>query len=273
MRQLRPLSTNPEVGLFVESGPRAVPGDFEFDALYREAGRIGVADCWTHCGSYCCKTNHPDQQFALMKCDSAGLVYPLAEYEFLERVGKLQVGAVESARRHEFVFDPVRDLRLRFVTTVCDLGGQCSEPAYRPLICKFYPFYPAPGTSGAGTLDSFVTGSIIDQHWRELATPHPCWIVREQSDVVLPQTRPAVDLIHRHPYFSFYLGAAALFVRHVADACRRRGMPEPDSDLRKFFREWEVTYLTGRLVDKPRLQAEITAHYDALTKEWGPFDL
>jgi len=254
---------------------RPVPSDDEFETLHQEAGRIGVADCWTHCESYCCKTNHPDQQFALMKCDSAGLVYPLGEYRFLERRQKLQAGAVETARHHEFVFDPSRNLRLRFVTTICDLGGRCSEPAYRPLICKFYPFYPAPDMTAGGTasLSGFVTGSIIDQHWSELGVPHPCWIVREQSDVVIPQTRRAIDVVQRHPYFSFYLGAAALFVRHVADECRRRGLPAPSKDLRAFFREWEVTYLTGGFVDPPRLRAEIMAYHDALVNQWGAFEL
>lgn len=254
---------------------RPVPGDAEFEALHREAGRIGVAECWTHCSSYCCKTNHPDQQFALMKCDSAGLVYPLEEYRFLERRGSLQAGAVETAQHHSFVFDPGRDLSLRFVTTICDLGGRCSEPAYRPLICKFYPFYPAPDLDPGGpvSLSRFVTGSIIDQHWSDLGQEHPCWIVREQSDVVMPQTRRAIETVQQHPYFTFYLGAAAIFVRHVADACRKRNMPAPDADLRKFFREWEITYLTGGFVEKARLRADLTVYYDALVRQWGPFDL
>lgn len=249
------------------------PSDEMFEELYQAAGRIGVAECWTHCGSYCCKTNHPDQQFALMKCDSAGLVYPLAEYRFLERRGALQQGAVESARHHEFVFDPARDLRLRFVTSVCNLGGRCSDPAYRPLICKFYPFYPAPGLPGATTLGGFVTGSIIDQHWTELGQPHPCWIVREQSAVVTAQTRPAVAMIESHPYLTMYLGAAALFVRHVAARCRERNHPAPSTDLRQFFREWEVTYLTGKFVDVAVLRAELSSLYDALVAKWGPFEL
>ena len=252
---------------------RPVPSAAEFEALHRAAGRIGVADCWTHCSSYCCKTNHPDQQFALMKCDSAGLVYPLEEYRFLERRGMLQQGAVETTQHHEFVFDPARNLRLRFVTTICDLGGRCSEPEYRPLICKFYPYYPAPDMPAGVSLSGLVTGSIIDQYWSDLGAEHPCWIVREQSHVVIPQTRDAIDVVQQHPYFTCYLGAAAIFVRHVADQCRQRGLPSPKSDLRAFFREWEVTYLTGRLVDRPRLQADITAFYDALVKHWGPFDL
>lgn len=262
----------------VDTSPRVarpVPTDDEFEILYREAGRIGVADCWTHCGSYCCKTNHPDQTFALMKCDTAGLVYPLEEYRFLERRQKLQAGAVETARHHEFVFDRARELRLRFVTTICALGGRCSEPAYRPLICKFYPFYPAPDVTVGGTasLTSFVTGSIIDQHWSDLGAPHPCWIVREQSEVVKPQARSAIDVVQRHPYFTFYLGAAAIFVRHVAESCRTRGLPAPSADLRSFFRQWEVTYLTGGFVTPVRLRAEITTYYDALVRQWGPFEL
>lgn len=252
-----------------------LPTDAEFEALHRAASGIGIADCWTHCASYCCKTNHPDQKFALMKCDTAGLVYPLEEYRFLERRSVLQVGAVETARHHVFVFDPARDLRLRFVTTICSLGGQCSEPAYRPLICKFYPFYPAPDLSGApdARLGSYVVGSIIDQHWSALNSPHPCWIVREKSDVVKEQTLPAIGLIQDHPYFTFYLGAAAIFVRHVADACREKNMPAPNADLRQFFRDWELTYLTGKLVDKPRLQAELTGFYDSVTARWGAFTL
>jgi hypothetical protein len=251
-----------------------VPTDAQFESLYGAAGKIGVADCWTHCSSYCCKTNHPDQQFALMKCGSAGLVYPLEEFKFLQRRHMLQAGATETARHRQFVFDPARDLRLSFVVTICELGGRCSEPAYRPTICKFYPFYPSPeAIAGDVALANFVTGSVIDQHWSDLSQPHPCWIVREQSDVVLPQTRPALAVIQQHPYFTFYIGAAAIFVRHVSEACRARNLPAPNKDLRQFFREWEVTYLSGRLVDVPRLQAELTRFHDALVEQWGPFEL
>lgn len=253
---------------------RPVPVTGEFEALYREAAKIGIADCWTHCGSYCCKTNHPDQKFSLMKCDSAGLVYPWAEYQFLEAQGRLQVGAVETKRQHEFVFDQSRDLRLKFVTTTCDLGGRCSNPEYRPLICKFYPFYPAPGdVVGDVKLSGFVTGSIIDQHWQDLGQPHPCWIVREHGSDVKTQARDAIDVIQAHPYFTLYFGAAAIFVRHVADACRARSLPAPSTDLRTFFRDWEVRYLTGNLVDVPRLRQQFTGLYDALVAKWGPFDL
>jgi hypothetical protein len=253
---------------------RGLPSDQDFEALHHAAGGIGVADCWTNCASYCCKTNHPDQQFSLMKCGSAGLVYPLAEYQFLERHGRLQAGARETTLHHTFVFNEERDLRLRFVTTICDLGGQCSEPAYRPLICKFYPFYPAPDlTEPAAPLTEFVTGSVIDQHWNELNAPHPCWIVREKHDVVTRQTEPAVALIAQHPYLSFYLGAAAIFVRHVAEGARRAGLPAPDADPRKFFAQWEVMYLSGRLIDKPALRSDLTVYHAALERRLGPFEL
>lgn len=241
-------------------------------ALHEKADGIFVADCWKHCGSYCCKTNHAVQDFSLMKCGSAGMVFPLREYEFLKRNGLLQDGFENTARHWEYKIDAERDLTIRFVTAHCDLGGLCSNAKWRPLICKFYPLYPRVAAEG-GAVESYTFGSIIDQYWDELGIEHPCWLYRNHGDEIDKTIRQTLADVLSHPYLIFYLGAASIFVEHVARLREGRELALDFSDPRQFFRVWEVSYLTGQLIDQDVLRAELVSHYDAIAAHHGPFDL
>jgi hypothetical protein len=250
----------------------AVPDRGFWVGLHNATNALFVDACWTHCSSYCCKTNHPALNFSLMKCDSAGMVFPREEYRFLESNNLLQEGFASAARHHTFEFDADRHLVLKFVTSVCNLGGICSLPEFRPLICKFYPLYPDPDAGGRN-IEHFVAGSMIDQYWDQLGVEHPCWLLRTKSDQVAEATREAVTPRIQHPYVIFYLKAAAQFARHVASNAARQHLPAPENDPRQFFKNWEISYLTGKLVDVPRLKQELTSIYDQVTLHFGEFDI
>jgi hypothetical protein len=246
-------------------------GDFWIN-LHNVSGSLFEDQCWTHCNSYCCKTNHKALNFSLMRCDSAGMVFPSEEYKFLSDNNLLQTGFAAAARHHSFEFDNRRRLSVKFVTSVCSLGGICSLPNFRPLICKLYPLYPDPGASGKD-IEGFVAGSIIDQYWEQLQIEHPCWLLREKSATIQDATRERVLPALGHPYILFYLKAAARFVDHVSANARARGMVVKDADPRQFFKQWEISYLTGVLIDKPRLKQEFTAIYDAIASHFGEFEV
>lgn len=252
-----------------EAAPVGPPDDAAWERLHEFELKFG--NCWEHCGSYCCRTNHPAQSFALMKADSAGMVFMPGEYEFLARHGRLQQGFETTHRHFEFVFDEARGLRLGFDTAVCSLGGLCSLPRYRPMICKFYPYYPVVSPH-SGQVEQFITGSIIDQYWTELGIEHPCWLHREHGAAVreaVRQTAPALD----HPYFVFHLGAAFLFVEHVTARARGRHPDLFHGDPRQFFSQWEVLYLTGGFFDRETFSAELRDLHAMVERRYGSFVL
>ena len=96
--------------------------------------------CWEESNSYCCMTNSPHLDFRLMKKDSAGMIYIHSEWEYCKNKGRLKEGFEESAKEINFEISPGRIIRL--ITTYCSLKGQCTYPEFRPLICRFYPFFP-----------------------------------------------------------------------------------------------------------------------------------
>jgi hypothetical protein len=206
-----------------------------------------------------------------MKCDSAGMVFMPREYEFLKRHHRLQDGFEATHRHHEFVFDSERGLKIGFDTAVCSLGGICSLPEYRPLICKFYPYYPVV-TPESGDIDRLITGSIIDQFWSDLGIEHPCWLHRTQGDAVAKAVKATAPAL-RHPYFEFHLGAAALFVDHVSSRCRKEQAAALRGDPRQFFTNWEVFYLLGTFVDRDVLAADIRAFHARVEQRFGAFEL
>jgi hypothetical protein len=241
-----------------------------WSALHKSADGLFIGDCWTNCNSYCCKTNHASQDFSLMKCDAAGMVFPAEEFNFLKENGVLQDGHEESSRRHEFCFDEETGRTLKFVTANCDLGGMCSNAKWRPLICKFYPLYPVV-KPGQEKIDSYTFGSIIDQYWDDLGIEHPCWLYRTKSDVIDAGINQKAAPLLQMPYIAFYLTAANIFVKHVSANTEKSAKLSHETDPRKFFRDWEIQYLTGGHVNVEGLKAELRGLYAEIAGYYGEF--
>ncbi len=199
------------------------------------------------------------------------MVFMPQEYEFLKKHTRLQVGFEQTHRHHTFTFDEERGLTLGFDTAVCSLGGICSLPEYRPLICKFYPYYPIV-TPEDGAINNFITGSLIDQYWGDLGIEHPCWLHRTQGPAVkiaVQQSAPALD----HPYFIFYMGAAAIFADHITRHCRENHVSAFKADPRKFFRGWEVMYLLGEFINIEELALDLKAFHSQVETRHGAFEI
>ena len=241
-------------------------------SIHNVADEIFHSDCWKNCNSYCCKTNHVAQDFSLMKCGSAGMVFPQKEYEFLEKMGVLQDGFASSARKWEFVIDIERNLKVKFVTSHCDLGGICTLPKWRPLICKFYPLYPviSPKTM---EVESYTIGSMLDQYWEKLGIEHPCWLLNTHGDAIDTKLRKSIPGVMAHPYLIFYFGAANIFVNHIVHQTFYAEVNKNIDDPRKFFKDWEVLYLTGKLQDLPALKLELVKLHDEIEEKFGSFSL
>jgi hypothetical protein len=238
--------------------------------LHGAADGLVVEECWKNCNSYCCKSNHKAQDFSLMKCGSAGMVFPEEEYNFLKENGVLQDGHEETARRHEFCFNEKTGHTLKFVTANCDLGGMCSDAKWRPLICKFYPLYPVV-TPGQEKIENYTFGSMLDQYWDGLGIEHPCWLYRTKSDVINEGINSKAAPILQMPYIAFYLTAANIFVAHVAANTEKTAQLTHETDPRKFFRDWEVKYLTGAHVNVEGLKIELQNLYTQIADYYGDF--
>ena len=243
------------------------PSDDQWEQIHSIELRFG--DCWKNCDSYCCKSNHETQEFALFKQDSAGMIFMQQEYEFLERYNRLQTGFVESSRKHSFQFDDNK--YLNFVTAVCGLGGLCSLPSYRPMICKLYPYLPIPSIE-SNTIEKFITGSALDQYWDDMNVEHPCWLHRTKEQEVKNSISDAGSKF-QHPYIVFYLSAAGIFLDSIRMNLKKQYPELLSGDPRQFFKQWEVLYLTGQLIDKEDYRAELRRLYAQVVDQYGEFKL
>ena len=200
------------------------------------------------------------------------MVFPKKEYEFLKDNAHLQEGFESSAKEHNYVFDEERNLSLSFVTAHCDLGGLCTDAKWRPLICKFYPLYPVISPAD-GSVASYTYGSIIDQYWDALNVEHPCWLFRNHAKDMDEAINDSAASLMQHPYIVFYFGAANIFVNHVTARAKADLLQAPTTDPRKFFRDWELSYLMGQLVDSQQLRTDLTKLYDEIAERVGAFEI
>ncbi len=232
------------------------PGPDYWDKIHHMELDFGA--CWQNCGSYCCNSNSEHLNLSLMKPNSAGMVFMPEEYNYLKKTGRLQDGFEKFLKKHTVKLDS--EVEFEFYTSVCGLGGICSNCDYRPLICKLYPYFPyfnIPKAQIAG----YIEGSAIDQFWDELKIEHPCWLVRTKKNEVLAQIAKTESVLS-HPYVMFYLTAAAEFIRTTSEAIRTHKPELLDRDPKEFFKHWELYYLSGSLVDVPLLKKRFRNFYD-----------
>ena len=76
-----------------------------------------------------------------------------------------------------------------------------------------------------------------------------------------------------HPYFMFHMGAAATFVDHVTARMKQDQAELLKGDPRQFFKNWEVLYLTGRLVERDVLARDLRAFHARVEARFGAFEL
>lgn len=247
--------------------------------------------CWTTCnGGFCCSNNHPDFAFQLIPTQGTTLLYMEAEYEFDRAHGK--VPEFETHRRppHELRLEFGGPRPLKLIQTPCHLLGRCAGVIDKPLLCRLYPFIPVLDVEGRVT--QLVPASMFeltfdvlgeragagngsggggDVPLNVLGGSSPC-TVRARQGQYLARWQENPDELEplRHPYVMLHLQAAGHFADNYRGMLRANPVLAPLAG-RAFWRAWELQHLGGRLVDLPRLRADVYRSYRALADRYGEF--
>lgn len=226
--------------------------------------------CWTTCnGGFCCSNNHPDFQFQLIPTHGTTLLYMWSEYQWLDRTGKVPEKHHHGQPPQELSLDFGGPEPLRIVQTPCRLLGQCEGVIDKPLLCKLYPVLPV--LDDEGELEDVIVGSIFDATFDAMGWSTPCTVFGKRATYLKhwQANRALLDGL-RHPYIIFHLQAAALFLRNYT-AKLIVHKPLKDRTGADFWKNWELQYLSGRLVDGETLRRDIAICYARLAARYGAF--
>ena len=204
-----------------------------------------------------------------MRHNSAGMIFIHSEWEYCKKIGKLQVGFEDLAKEISFEISPGRVIKL--VTTYCCLEGLCTYPEFRPLICRFYPFFPRVSVEER-KVTGYVYGSVLDQYWDSLGVEHPCYLRRSHEELCMEAINRLEPLL-QNPALLFYFKAIEIVAGRVLDDLKA-GFPEIFSlPPKEFFQRWEIIYLTGRAFNVDGLREDLANLDQEVQQRYEAFEL
>lgn len=210
--------------------------------------------CWQTCGGHCCKTEHQDLSFAFAG-SGAGMVFFEGEFEYLRDRGLLQEGFLDKAKLWTFKFGESGE-EVRFWISKCNLGGRCTLPESRPLLCKVYPFLPRTDLE-TSDVTGFFQAAVFDQFWDVLKRQNPCTLVRERAGATQKAALPAIKKLVESPYILFHVKAVEHFIDAVRDGMAALREKMPEATPAQLSLRWERDYLSRRAFDSARLKREM----------------
>lgn len=221
--------------------------------------------CWEQCNSHCCNLNHEMYNFTHLEKKGIGMLFSAVEYEFLKKSSKLQADFSDKAKQHFLKFSLGK--KLSYVVSFCSLSGICTLSNYRPLICKMYPYLPIININKK-CIEELIFCNPFDLFWQNLKISHPCWI--HNNSIVKNLLSNSLPVILKHPYFIFYINAAAIFLKKIKINLNNEiSFKEP----KKFFNEFEKLYLNCKVINLKEYKQELTSLYTALARVYGDFKI
>lgn len=219
---------------------------------------VDVPDCWTTCDSACCKQDFNQLPFAFFS-KGASMVFTKREFEWLEQNGKLQEGFKKYSSKHSWPLD--NGEVISYYTSVCKLEGVCSLPNYRPLLCKFFPWFPKVDIK-SGSVVGLEKGTLFELFWPHLQTESPCTIYNENDPTIKAKAISAYEDIAKVPYFLFHFKVVEI-VMNVINISITKAFKSESSNA-SIIQDWEKSYLQGNNIDWQKCRADISKVYDEI---------
>ncbi|GFK95480.1 hypothetical protein NNJEOMEG_03345 [Fundidesulfovibrio magnetotacticus] len=224
--------------------------------------------CWNQCSGYCCNFNLTEYAFCMIPHGGCSTVVMLGqEYDHWIAQGIDPAKMLSDAPASTFTFDfgGPKPLRLHFLK--CTHKGNCREVPVKPLHCKLYPHLPVLGLDGA--LEQVLDASIFELTRSALKMPQVCHVMErrshyrsfweQHSDMLEPLAFPS---------YIFHSQAAAAFAdTYLQGLAAQTGLHALQGAA--FWKQWELAYLSKRLVDSEALKARIKSIHDALCRRFG----
>ncbi|EGB13411.1 hypothetical protein DND132_0193 [Pseudodesulfovibrio mercurii] len=226
---------------------------------------VATPQCWLSCrGGSCCNMNLVDDiAFNMLPTSGTTLIFMGDEYDYFKsRIEDMDLPAKEMR------MDFGEDEDLRIVTAHCGLNGSCSESFPKPLLCKMYPFVPIVGLDGS--LEGILSGSIYDWTYEAKGWTSFCPSMENNAFFLDQWTRLLNEIdILSHPYIIFHSQAIkVLYTDYVEHLRADKRLMELEGG--RFWKSWELAYLTGKLFSMDSVKAKIKAVYRKIVhKETG----
>jgi hypothetical protein len=242
--------------------------DIDWQNIHAVTSFVETKDCWQQCDSYCCTTNHPDFSFRFIRPGQVQLPMCPQEYQYLKNAGKLQDDQPGAINQHSIEFAPKKQASVYMMR--CGLGGLCRFPDFRPLICKIYPYLPIPTPSG--DIEDLALGSVFDMARHAKDGYMPCPARRQDNHDMRAKAREAYKVLFDHPHLIFYFRVAGGILALMEHNLRQKFSEVLELPLQKYFKKWEVLYMTGQLTPGPEVAEVCRREYQAVAAVWGDFD-
>lgn len=244
-------------------------GDINWERIHGLSNYVETGDCWRECGSYCCKTNHPEFSFRFIRPGQVLLPLCPAEYNYLKDRALLPDDSPQAVSRLAVELEPGHSAAVYMVR--CDRGGLCDHPDFRPLICKIYPYYPLP--TPEGEIENLVLGSVFDvARWARdghLACP----ALQKEDEAVREKAKQNYARLFEHPHLIFYFRVGWGVMQLMLERLRSEHSGILELPLEEYFKKWEVLYMTGKLTPAAEVAGLCRREYDKVSQVWGDFAL
>ncbi len=245
-------------------GPGAVAGRTDWAKIFASEF-VSRPRCWETCDGFCCTPTRVQRHFRFLRRSGVDLPHLPGEYAFLKRTGRLQAGYSESFTRHDLLLPNGRVLPI--YRAVCNLGGRCSDHAYRPVVCRIYPFMPVPTLDG--TVERLEPTALIDLFWDDLEhAVAPCSIVS-----LTPAERTRYEALCRElfkdPVNILYFKAASIYKNAILRSVREQYPELLSGPEDRFFSQWEKLLVFGKLYRPASVLETIAQVWDALEARLG----
>lgn len=221
-------------------------------------------ECYKACNSFCCRWDHIDfPRFYIPK--GGTLFYLPQEFEYIKKYEKLP--NTEIAELSSTLYD---GKKISIFYTACNDDEYCNINFTRTLYCKLYPFFPV--FTIDGELKALKYISIYDITSSIMNIETPCYIKSKKDEYIqLWKNNDEIMSIFKNPYLLFHFLVADIVYNNYVSYCSNLKFDINNKKL--FWKNWELLYLKGELINKEQLQADLNKMYREFKSKYTSFEL
>jgi hypothetical protein len=229
-----------------------------------------IPDCWEKCGGgFCCNNRHELVKFRAIPSGRQSFPVLDSEYHYLKESGALAPEMSANIRTTSAVLKNGTTASVHMMT--CSQGGHCFSWEKRPLICKIYPFVPIPDLNGDVT--HFEVGSVFDIMFHLAGLPSPCVPQENHAAQLQAGLKEKMGWIFKMPYFIFYFRAFEIIAQELRAGFSEQYKGSPAQDYTRFFRDFEILYMSQKLFSGERIKNKLEDLYSSLIEKYGDFEI
>ena len=216
--------------------------------------------CYNKCSSFCCRWDSPNMPFRIIP-KGGTLFYLPKEYEYIKEYGK-----VTNNECYKITAKCGDNKTITLLYKHCNDDCNCNKLFSRSLYCKLYPFLPVLDINGKLLDLKYISVYDITADIKGVKTP--CYVKDLKSKYLnMWQGNCDIDLL-KEPYILFHLMAANILHDNYVEILKSN-VDLLQLEGREFWKKWEKSYLSGRLINKEKLEHDLTSLHDNFISQYG----